>query len=135
MMWFMDSAEKERAEKTLELPVVGAQYAPSLVRFLEQHGTVIKPAPEDPEELVRNQEEAVILRILPEFPEKWAEGLPAPVEVIADISRQESNAPTRKVKRLINGYGQQIASLRLQLRGVSPQLAAPVMIKDVDLST
>ena len=77
----------------------------------------------------------VIIRILPEYPEKWAEGLPAPVEVISDPSRQESNAAIRRVKMLLSAYGSQIASLRLQLRGVSPQLASPVMIKDVDLST
>jgi len=135
MMWFLESAEKERAEKTLELPVIGAQYAPSLIRFLEQQGTVILPEPENPEELVLNQEVPAVLRILPEYPEKWAEGLPAPVEIISDPSRQESNAPIRKIKLLLMGYGQQIGSLRLQLRGVSPQLAAPVMVKDVDLST
>jgi sodium transport system permease protein len=135
LMWFMDSAEKERAEKTLELPVVGAEYAPSLIRFLEQQGTVIKPPPDDPEEQVRNQEEAVILRILPEYPERWEAGLPAPVEVITDISRQESNAPTRRVKSLLAGYGQQIGALRLQLRGVSPQVASAVMVREVDLST
>ena len=62
-------------------------------------------------------------------------GLPAPVEVIMDPSRQESNTAIRRVKGLLGAYGQQIASLRLQLRGVAPQLAAPVMVKDVDLST
>ncbi|MCU0989955.1 MAG: ABC transporter permease [Xanthomonadales bacterium] len=135
MMWFLESAEQERAEQTLELPVVGAAYAPSLVRYLEQQGTVIQPEPEDPEAMVRNQETPVVLRILPEYPEQWALGLPAPVEMIMDPSRQESNAAIRRVRGLLAGYGQQIASLRLQLRGVSPQLAAPVMIKDVDLST
>jgi sodium transport system permease protein len=135
MMWFLESAEQDRAEQTLELPVIGADYAPSLIRFLEQQGAVIQPEPEDPEALVRNQETPVVLRILPEYPEKWAQGLPAPVEVIIDPSRQESNAAIRRVKGLLAGYGQQIASLRLQLRGVSPQLASPVMIKDVDLST
>jgi len=135
MMWFLESAEQERAEKTLELPVAGARYAPSLLRFLEQQGTVILPEPEDPEALVRNQETPVVLRILPDYPEQWRTGLPAPVEVIMDPSRQESNAAIRRVKGLLAAYGQQIASLRLQLRGVSPQLAAPVMVKDVDLST
>jgi sodium transport system permease protein len=135
MMWFLESAEKERAEATLELPVIGAGYAPSLIRFLKQQGTEILPEPEDPEELVRSQEVPVVLRILPEYPEKWAEGLPAPVEVISDPSRQESNAPIRKIKGLLYAYGQQIGSLRLRLRGVSPQLASPVMVKDVDLST
>jgi sodium transport system permease protein len=135
MMWFLESAEQERAEQTLELPVVGAAFAPSLIRYLEQQGTVIQPEPEDPEALVRNQETPVVLRILPEYPEQWALGLPAPVEMIIDPSRQESNAAIRRVKGLLAGYGQQIATLRLQLRGVSPQLAAPVMVKDVDLST
>ena len=135
MMWFLESAEQERAEKTLELPVVGAEYAPSLIRFLEQQGAEIQAEPEHPEDLVINQEVPVIIRILPEFPEKWEQGLPAPVEVISDPSRQESNAPIRRVKRLLMGYGQQIGALRLQLRGVSPQLASPIMIRDVDLST
>jgi sodium transport system permease protein len=135
MMWFLESAEQERAEQTLELPVVGAKYAPSLLRFLEQQGTVILPEPEDPEALVRSQETPVVLRILPDYPEQWRNGLPAPVEVIMDPSRQESNTAIRRVRGLLAVYGQQIASLRLQLRGVSPQLAAPVMVKDVDLST
>jgi sodium transport system permease protein len=135
MMWFLESAERERAEKTLELPVIGAEYAPSLIRFLEQQGTVIQPEPEDPEGMVLSQEVPVVLRIRPEYPEKWREGQPAPVEVISDPSRQESNAPIRKVKGLLMAYGQQIGSLRLRLRGVSPELASPIMIKDVDLST
>lgn len=135
MMWFLQSAEQERAEQPLELPVVGAQYAPNLIRYLEQQGAVIQPEPEDPEALVRNQETPVVIRVLPEFPERWAEGLPAPVEVIMDPSRQESNTAIRRVKGLLLSYGQRIGSLRLQLRGVSPQLAAPVMLKDVDLST
>jgi len=135
MMWFISSAEQERAEQPLELPVVGAEYAPSLLRYLEQQGVVILPEPADPEAMVRNQETPVIVRILPEFPERWAEGLPAPVEVIIDPSRQESNTAIRRAKGLLLGYGQRIGALRLQMRGVSPQLASPIMLKDVDLST
>ena len=135
MMWFLESAERDRAEKTLELPVVGAHYAPKLIRFLEQHGAIIQPEPENPEAIVRNQEVPVVIRILPEFAENWEQGIPAPIEVISDASRQESNVPVRRVKRLLLGYGQQIGSLRLQLRGVAPQLASPIMLRDVDLST
>ena len=95
LMWFLESAEKERAAQTIELPVVGAKHAPSLIRFLEQKGVVIMPEPDEPEEMVRNQETPVVVRILPEYPQKWREGLPAPVEVISDPSRQESNASIR----------------------------------------
>lgn len=135
LVWFTTSAEEERSEKTLEVPVVGAGNAPSLMRFLEQQGMVIKPAPADPEDVVRRQEELVIIRVTPEYGEKWQLGEPAPVEVIADPSRRESEVAIRRVKSLLGAYGQQIGVLRLHLRGVAPQVAAPVMIRDVDLST
>ena len=41
----------------------------------------------------------------------------------------------RRVEGLLNAYGAQIGQLRLQLRGVSPTIRSPIMIKDVDLST
>jgi len=135
LIWFTTSEEEERAEKTLEVPVIGAENAPSLVRFLEQQGMVIKAAPEDPEALVRSQEELVIIRIPKEFREKWSNGEPAPIEVISDASRQESSVSVRRVKNLLAIYGQQIGVLRLHLRGVAPQVATPIMIRDVDLST
>jgi len=135
LVWFTTAAEEERSEKTLEVPVVGADNAPSLTRFLQQRGMVIKPAPLDPEDVVRSQEEMVIIRITPEFGEKWLLGEPAPVEVIADPSRRESEVAIRRVKSLLALYGQQIGVLRLNLRGVAPQVASPIMIRDVDLST
>jgi sodium transport system permease protein len=55
--------------------------------------------------------------------------------VISDPSRQESQVTIRRVKALLAGYGQQIGTLRLQLRGVAPQLASAILIRDVDLST
>ena len=135
LIWFTTSAQQERAEKTLEVPVVGAEHAPSLMRFLEQQGMVAKPAPEDPEEVVRQQQEMVVLRIRESFVEAWKRGEPAPVEVIHDPSRQESDVPVRRLKTLLAAYGQQIGALRLHLRGVDPRVSMAVMIRDVDLST
>lgn len=135
LIWFTTSAQQERAEKTLEVPVVGAERAPSLIRFLEQGGMVVKPAPADPEDVVRRQEEMVVIRITESFPDRWRSGEPAPVEVIHDPSRQESEVPVRRVRALLAAYGQQIGALRLHLRGVDPQVSMAVMIRDVDLST
>jgi sodium transport system permease protein len=71
IIWFTTSAEQERFEAVLEIPVVGAERAPSLVRFLEQQGVVVKPAPEDPEAEVRSQQEMVVVRIPEKFEERW----------------------------------------------------------------
>ena len=135
LAYFATSKQIERAEQVLEVPVVGAEHAPNLVRYLEQQGVVIQPAPDDPEDQVRRQEVPVVIRIPAQFPEQWTEGTPAVIEIIADPSRQESSTPMRRVRGLLSGYGSQIGTMRLQLRGVSPNLSAPIMIKDVDLST
>lgn len=135
IVWFTTAAEQERIQATLEIPVVGAERAASLIRFLEQQGVVIEPAPEDPEATVRRQEEMVVIRIPEGFEDHWSKGEPAPVEVIADPSRQESQVTIRRVKNLLATYGHQIGMLRLQLRGVAPQLTSGILIRDVDLST
>ena len=135
LAYFAGSKQQERVEKTLEVPVVGAEHAPNLVSFLEQQGVVIQAAPEDPEASVRAQEIQVIIRIPELFTEQWKTGKPAVIEVIADPSRRESDIPMQRVKGLLRAYGAQIGQLRLQLRGVSPTLRTAVMVKDVDLST
>jgi len=135
LAYFTSSKQQESVEKTLEVPVVGAQNAPNLVGFLEQQGVVIQAASEDPEASVRNQDVQVIIRIPERFAEQWTTGEPAVVELIADPSRRESNIPMQRVRGLLNAYSAQIGQLRLQLRGVSPSIRSPIMVKDVDLST
>jgi sodium transport system permease protein len=135
LAYFAGNKQQERAEKVLEVPVVGAEHAPNLVSFLEQQGVVIQAAPEDPEASVRAQEIQVIIRIPELFTEQWKTGKPAVIEVIADPSRRESDIPMQRIKGLLRAYGAQIGQLRLQLRGVSPTLRTAIMVKDVDLST
>ena len=62
-------------------------------------------------------------------------GEPAPVELIVDPSRQESSVPIRRVRTLLAIYGQQTGVLRLQLRGIAPQVMSAVDVREVDLST
>ena len=38
MTWLGTSAQTERAERVLEVPVVGAEQAPNLIRYLKQQG-------------------------------------------------------------------------------------------------
>ena len=135
LAYFAGSKQEERAEKVLEIPVVGAQYAPNLVNFMEQQGVIILSAPQDPEAAVKAQDVQVIIRIPEKFTEQWTSGKPAVIEVIADPSRRESDIPMRRVKGLLHGYGAQVGRLRLQLRGVSPTIRSAIMVKDVDLST
>jgi sodium transport system permease protein len=44
-------------EKTLEVPIIGAEHAPNLVAWLEGQNLTAKAVPSDPEESIRRQDE------------------------------------------------------------------------------
>jgi sodium transport system permease protein len=61
----------EKLERTLELPVIGAEHAPNLVAWLEAQDVSAVAAPEDPDRAVRSQELEVVLRIDTTFGDDW----------------------------------------------------------------
>ncbi len=135
MISFMTLQATERMESQLELPVIGAEHAPNLVGFLERQGVRITDPPDDPEQAVLREEEEVILRIGPDFASAWRAGEPAPLEIIADQSLRYTGTTISRVRGYLNGYSRQISQLRLQLRGVHPELTRPLQITVDDLST
>lgn len=135
IIWFTVQQAIDRAEADLELVVVGAEHAPNLLRWLEQQGVVVKDALDDPEQAIREEKEEVILRIPADFPESWRSGRPAVVEVLTDRSRRYAGTSLARVEGLLQGYSRQIGHLRLQLRGVPPDLSQAVRVQTIDLST
>jgi sodium transport system permease protein len=127
--------QQDAAEKTLELPLIGAEYAPSLVRFLETQGVRFEAAPEDPEAAIRDQSEDVVLRIPESYPERWLAAEPARVDLLFDASRQTAQTTVGRVESLLQAYSRRVGVLRLQVRGIDPSVAAPVVVSQVDLST
>ncbi|MCC5887241.1 MAG: ABC transporter permease [Gammaproteobacteria bacterium] len=135
IIWFTVQQAIDRAEADLELVVVGAEHAPNLLRWLEQQGVVVKDALDDPEQAIREEQEEVILRIPQDFGAAWSSGRPAVVEVLTDRSRRYAGTSLARVEGLLQGYSRQIGQLRLQLRGVTPDLAQALRVQTVDLST
>ncbi|HQW80852.1 MAG TPA: ABC transporter permease [Pseudomonadota bacterium] len=124
--------ELGRAEKVLELPVIGAEQAPNLVAFIGARNIKIKPGPTDPIAAINAQDEEVILRIGKDYAEDWNKGEPAEVELIYDGSRQDTDQSRRRVEDALSAYGQQVGALRLVARGVSPLIVRPLAIVDRD---
>jgi sodium transport system permease protein len=124
--------ETSRAEKPLELPVVGAEHAPNLVGFLRTQNIKIEAAPDDPEMAVRDQSEDVVLRIDARYGEHWRAGDSAPVELIYDSSHQDAERARRRVEAAIDQYGRLVGALRLVARGIHPVVIRPVSTVDRD---
>lgn len=135
MLSFILAQHHEQARQGLELPVQGREHAPNLVRFLQQQGVRIVDAEADAEASVREQRAAVVLRIGADYAARWNAGRSAPVELLYDPTRRRTAASVERVRQLLLLYGQTVAALRLQLRGIAPELVAPVAVLDRDLST
>ena len=125
-------------EKTLRLPVIGAQHAPNLVRYLMSRNMEIVDAPESREaaiEGVRTGLHDVVLVIPGAYGEQLAEAMPAKVELISDRANTTADREARRVRKVLYAYNQELAAIRLSARGVSPLVLRPLNIDDIDVST
>ena len=130
-----ESRARTQLESVLELPVIGAEYAPNLVAFLASQDIEAVAAPEDPEASVRAQRHDVILHIPEDYAARWRESRPALVEILHDSSRQDSRIPVARVEGALRTYSRQVATLRLLARGVDPALGEALVPARRDLST
>ncbi|HWM91554.1 MAG TPA: ABC transporter permease [Thermoanaerobaculia bacterium] len=122
----------------LRLTVSGSEHAPSLIRYLEQNGVEVVRPPAPPASIhsaVRSGDLLMALMIPKDYTKDFRASKPARVELVYDASRSDSRSPVRRVEALVQRYGTQIAGLRLAARGVSPQVAQPVRLAQIDLST
>ena len=74
-------------EKTLEVPVIGAEHAPNLIRYLESRNLKIIAGPETREAAlagVKSGLQDIVVLIPGSYGEQLAESMPAKVELISD---------------------------------------------------
>ena len=129
-------AERQRQVLDITIPVVGREYAPALMDWLRQQaGVDVGDGPNDPETAVRNGDEHVVVVISPEFQEKFRSSSPAEVRLVSDGSRSTSRPYVTRVRRLLERYNGEIGTMRLVGRGVSPAIASPLRLDDLEVSS
>jgi sodium transport system permease protein len=126
--WFSEA-------KPLEVPVIGREHAPSLIAFLQRHGATLTEAPADYESLIQAGKLDAVLIIPEDYGKDFTSGHTASIQLVVDNSRNQARATIRRIRNLLEGYSGLLGSQRLWARGVSPELAMPVRVDEVDLST
>jgi sodium transport system permease protein len=131
----MGHTASTQADKSLPLPVVGAENAPALVQFLQQNNAQIMPAPEDPEAEVQSGNHDIVLIIPKDYRKDFSAGHSATVQLVMDESRGSAQSSIRRARALLESYSRQIGSLRLLARGVHPAVTSALAIEEVDVAT
>lgn len=116
------------------LAVVNAEQAPNLTEFLHSNNIDIEPAPEDPEKAVRRGDTALVLKVMPSFGEALRAGKPAPLTVLVNDADKNSSREARKVIALLQAYERTINALRMQHRGIDPNVFNSLDISREDVS-
>lgn len=122
-------------DNPLEISVSGAGNAPDLIQFLEQAGARITPAPDNPEDAVRNGDEELVLIIPEGYSRQFATSQPATIQVVLDTSRQSALSTVERTRSLVEAYSQQTAAMRLLARGIHPAVISPLAVEQIDVST
>jgi sodium transport system permease protein len=125
------------SDEPLRLTISGADNAPGLTRYLEAHGVKLSKAnlSENEARAAVRRSAQIVLIIPKEYGARFTSGVPAPVLLVADSADSQTRKSADRARSILGGYASGIAQLRLQARGVSPLLAVPVAVNDVDVAT
>jgi sodium transport system permease protein len=86
-----------------------------------------------PEQAIIDKEHDVILAIDESYAESFSQGQPAKVKLYFDGSAKgTTNISVSKARSIINAYSSGIGAIRLQLRGVSPNMTKAISIENHD---
>ena len=122
----------------ISLPVIGAEHAPNLMRYLESNQIDIVAGPADANAAVEAVEAGdldVVLRVPENFGAQLSDTIPARVELYLDQANTAGDADVGRVRDALFGYNQTLAGIRLSARGVNPTLVRPLNIDTIDVST
>ncbi len=126
------------ADRVLTLTVSGGERAPGLLEFLRSHGVKVNPvslSEQGARSAVRRGRAPVVLLVPQSYAARFEAGEPAPLYLVADSADSETRKIAARAGSILAAFGNSIAQLRLQVRGVDPLLAVPIAVNDVDAST
>ncbi len=125
--------EKRAEERTVV--VAGIEHAPTLRNYLERQTYRIETAPADYEAKLKNQSLGdPVLLVGQAFEAELARGEPPLLEIVSISGNQRAGTSVNRLTRLLRGFSNEQATLRLVLRGVAPATLEVVEVQERDLA-
>ena len=125
---------EKRAEARV-IVVQGIEHAPALRNYLERQTYTVQAAPAAYEQQLKDSKLGdPVLVIPPSFQQDLARGEVPVVELMSSAGNQRAQGGTGRVLRLLRGFNQEQATLRLAVRGLSPAALEAMEIEERDLA-
>ncbi|HEX4509345.1 MAG TPA: ABC transporter permease subunit [Burkholderiaceae bacterium] len=125
----------QRQAEAREIVVVGIEHAPSLGNFLARQTWVVRAAPADwPAQLRESRLGDPVLVVPTDFEASLAHGVAPRLELLTSSSNGRAQSALGRIERILQGFNQEQASLRLIARGVAPAVLQVVEVDTHDLA-
>ena len=125
----------EKRAEAREIVVQGIQHAPALRNFLERQTYTVRMAPEGWEQQLKDSQLGDPVLVVPSsFEADMARGEAPVLELVSSAANQRSQTGSGGVLRLLRGFNQEQATLRLAMRGVAASTLEAVRVEERDLA-
>ena len=125
----------EKRAEAREVVVQGMANAPALRNYFERQNYTVREAPADWEQQLKDSKLGDPVVVVPvDFGKLSANGEAPVIDLVSSSTSQRSQTGLRPVQRLLRGYNEEQATLRLALRGVSPSALEALRVEERDLA-
>jgi sodium transport system permease protein len=131
----MSNQSKATNNEPIKLAVVGAEQLPSLIDWLQERGVQVDAVGDDAYQKVEKGELGYALIIPKDAREKFATGESIELALVFDATNGKLQGPINFVRQQIWSWNGRMGSLRLLSRGISPGIANPVFIRDLNIAS
>jgi len=131
----MSNQSKSTNNEPIKLAVVGSERLPQLIDWLEERGVQVDEVGDDAYQKVERGDLGYALIIPQDAREKFATGESIELALVFDATNGKLQGAIHFVRQQIWNWNGRMGSLRLLSRGISPGIANPVYIRDLNIAS
>jgi sodium transport system permease protein len=129
----LSQVESQEVKRTVV--AVGMRNAPDLENYILRQAYQIQEAPSDYEARLRSKDLTQPVLLVPkDFEDKLRHGEKARLEIVFDTANTQAQFGLRPLRKLLDGYQQEQATLALMMRGISPEVLQTIDVRERHLS-
>ena len=131
----MSNQSRATTSEPIKLTVVGAAHLPPLIDWLQERGVKVDSLETDAYQQVERGDLGYALIIPEDASTKFATGESIELALVFDATNSKLQGSLHFVRQQIWSWNARMGSLRLLSRGISPGIANPVYIRDLNIAS